>query len=26
LPFFDLEDVAGIASFILLQTKLKQAS
>jgi len=26
LPFFDLEDVAGIASFILMQTKLKQAS
>ena len=26
LPLFDLEDVAGIASFILVQTKLKQAS
>ena len=26
LPFFDLEDVAGIADFILLQTKLKRAS
>jgi hypothetical protein len=26
LPFFDLEDVAGIAAFILVQTKLKQAS
>ena len=25
-PFFDLEDVAGIAAFILVQTKLKQAS
>jgi molybdopterin-guanine dinucleotide biosynthesis protein B len=26
LPFFDLEDVAGIAAYILVQTKLKQAS
>ena len=26
LPLFDIEDVTGIASFILLQTKLKQAS
>ena len=26
LPFFELEDVAGIAAFILVQTKLKQAS
>ena len=26
LPFFDLDDVAGIAAFILAQTKLKQAS
>ena len=26
LPFFDLEDVAGIAAFILVQTKLKEAS
>ena len=25
LPLFDLKDVAGIADFILLQTKLKQA-
>lgn len=26
LPLFDLEDICGIASFILVQTKLKQAS
>jgi molybdopterin-guanine dinucleotide biosynthesis protein B len=26
LPFFDLDDVAGIADFILAQTKLKRAS
>ena len=26
LPLFDLEDIVGIASFILVQTKLKQAS
>ena len=26
LPFFDLNDIPGIATFILLQTKLKRAS